>query len=500
MNDDKNKNGTVKKQREAKKFAIDVTWVFSSVLIGLFTGLIFKILLGNYFGAKGLGLFSMVAILTAFATIIGNFGVPAALVKFISEHQENKKKVNELISCGLINAFLLGLVFTFLFIILSDYFAALFNMPELSFLLKVVSIMFPFLLVNDIFSGIYNGFRWMNKYTYFMTIRKTGLLIIAWIFILFGFSVIAAILAMVIKELVLFVINIILIRNYKIKILFKGHFTVSKELFNFSKYLFFTYQVGYVNEHLDMFLIGFFLTDEHVGIYAAAMMIIHFFLTIPEAISRVVLPMTSEYYGKRLKKKIERALNIIMRYSFVIASILGLLIIFFGKLFLRIIFPGHPEFVDAYYPLIILIAGTLIFSIFYCFGGIFTAYGRPDVSLKVAGITGIINFCLNLYLIPIYGLVGGALATSVSYVISSLIFFILLKRMLKISIISNWVIIGLISFYGTIAIFFGLQFLINPYLLIIILFPSYIAVAYFSKIFTQEDMQYLRGIIIKKGK
>jgi len=36
------------------------------------------------------------------------------------------------------------------------------------------------------------------------------------------------------------------------------------ELFNFSKYLFLTYQVGYLNTNLDMFLIGYFLTDEHV--------------------------------------------------------------------------------------------------------------------------------------------------------------------------------------------------------------------------------------------
>jgi O-antigen/teichoic acid export membrane protein len=437
-------------------------------------------------------------VLTTIAAIVGDFGVPAALVKFISEHQDNKKKVNKFISCGLINAFFIGLTLTFIFFIFSDSIAKVFNMPELAQMLKIVSVIFPFILLNDVFIGIFNGYRWMKKYTFLIIVQRVGFIFIAWFLILLGWDVIATIYAMVLKEIATLIFILILIRNYEIKIQIKGHLAKSKELFGFSKYLFLSFQVGFFNTNLDIFLIGYFLTDEHVGIYAVAVMIARFFLTIPEAISRVVLPMTSEFYKKKYYKKIENALMLIMRYSFIIASILGLLIIFFGKLILRLVFPSHPEFLDAYIPMVILIVGTIVHSIVYSIGGLFIAIGRPDTYLKIVSISTFINFCLNISLIPRYGIVGGALATSTSFFASFILFYVWVKRIEKIDINFTWLITAFPIFLSLVIIFLIGQSILNPYLMVIFLFPIYIIIIFLSKLITQRDIQFVKEIIIKK--
>jgi stage V sporulation protein B len=484
--------------RPAKKFAIDVSWVFGSTIISLIAGIILRLLVGNYFGPKGLGLFAMVLVLTAVAGIFGDFGVPAALVKFISEHLENKKRVNRLISCSFINSLIIGISLTVFFYIFSGYIANLFNMPELSDMIKVVSFMFPFLIINDTFIGIFNGHRWMKKYTFLILVRRVGLIFITIFLILLGWGVIATIYALVIKEIAALITNIFMIRKFKIKFILKGHFKETKKLFKFSQYLVLAEGIFYFNTYLDTFFIGFFLTDEHVGIYAIATLIAHFFLAIPSSISRISYPTTSNLYAKKDYKRIKKVLNLCMRYSFIIISILGLLAIFFGKLILRIAFPGQPDFQLAYYPMIILIIGVTIRTVFFSIENIFSSANRPDIFLKIGGIGSIFNIILNALLIPIYGLIGGALATSVALSISSFLVFYYLKRMKNIRISINWIIIALPLYFIIIISFLFLQNFINPYLLTIIFFPLFIIFLYLGKIITPGDTQYLREILSKR--
>jgi stage V sporulation protein B len=226
-------------------------------------------------------------------------------------------------------------------------------------------------------------------------------------------------------------------------------------------------------------------------------MIVRFFLAIPHSVNRISYPMASELWSKKKYNLIGRVLNICMRYSFVIVTILGLLIIFFGKLIIKFAFPGHPEFLLAYIPLIILIISATIRSTVLSISGIFAASGRPDITLKIGIITASFNITLNIILIPYYGINGAALATAIAMAISSLIMFVWLKKINEISLDLNWFIIGFPLFFIIIIIYFLLQDFFNPYLLTIFLFPTYIIIIYIVKIFTQEDTQYLKETLFK---
>ena len=289
-----------------------------------------------------------------------------------------------------------------------------------------------------------------------------------------------------------------LMKRKSIKIQLKNYFSESKKIIKFSSHLLLANSIGYLNTHLDMLLIGYFLTDEKVGIYAVAVMLARFLLMIPQAIQRISYPLTAEQYGKKNIKQIEKLINILMRYTFVIISILGLITIFFGEFLIHLMYPRHTIFLNAFFPMVILIIGFSLYSISVSIGGTFTALGKPDITLKLRSLAVVGNILLNIYLIPIYGLIGGAIATAISVNISMCFNFYILKNKMDYRINFTWMIVGISSFIIIILIYFTFYNLINPYILSVILFGVYVIIIFVGKIVTQKDTHFFQKIILKK--
>ena len=69
-------------------------------------------------------------------------------------------------------------------------------------------------------------------------------------------------------------------------------------------------------------------------------------------------------------------------------------------------------------PFVILAIGTVAFGIYYFFTGYFYYYKKTSFLAALTVCVAIINFIISYTLIPIYGINGAALGTSISYVIA----------------------------------------------------------------------------------
>ena len=69
-------------------------------------------------GADDLGLYRMANTIFGTIMLFVTIGVPVAIVKYVAEFRDNDKKLEQIVSAGLITSFLLGL-FSFIFIYLS---------------------------------------------------------------------------------------------------------------------------------------------------------------------------------------------------------------------------------------------------------------------------------------------------------------------------------------------------------------------------------------------
>ncbi len=181
-----------------------------------------------------------------------------------------------------------------------------------------------------------------------------------------------------------------------------------------------------------------------------------------------------------------------MKYCTVILVLIGLGVSFFANDIITIIF--KPDFVSAVLPLQILLIGTVIRgSIAQPIGGSLTGIGRPELTLKIIAIIAAINLTLDIILIPQIGIVGAAIATTISLAGGAFVNLGLVVKHLSIKIDYKWFlgILGVVLF-ATILFKFGIVF-VNPFLVggaILISYPFLV----FRFFLTKEDKDIFKSL------
>ncbi|MFX0140895.1 MAG: polysaccharide biosynthesis C-terminal domain-containing protein, partial [Candidatus Hodarchaeota archaeon] len=117
--------------------------------------------------------------------------------------------------------------------------------------------------------------------------------------------------------------------------------------------------------------------------------------------------------------------------------ILGLIIGFGTKEIIFLVFDEGFDY--SIIPLQILLFGAVIRgSITQPIGGSLTGIGRPDLVLKTTLIMAFSNLSLGVLLIPRYGIIGAAIATSLALIIGSLLYLFLVIRYLSFDFDYLW--------------------------------------------------------------
>jgi O-antigen/teichoic acid export membrane protein len=98
---------------------------------------------------------------------------------------------------------------------------------------------------------------------------------------------------------------------------------------------------------------------------------------------------------------------------------------------------GHPvivgafgaQFAGAYLPLLSLLPGLVCLGLVRVCGGAVIRAGQPHRFVLINGVSLACNAGLNAWWIPLWGLVGAALASTVSYALSAFLFLYWTSRL-----------------------------------------------------------------------
>jgi O-antigen/teichoic acid export membrane protein len=169
---------------------------------------------------------------------------------------------------------------------------------------------------------------------------------------------------------------------------------------------------------LDSIMIGGIMGSYYVGLYAASLKITsaHFFISTIIVVSIFpALLEIKEFSAKEYKRRIGQIFSFLFYLNLIVAVILYFLAdIFIAKLY-------GDDFATSS-SLIILQSCSIIFaSIGFFYQQILIGENKGGVALYRSIFGLVINFILNYTLIPIYGLVGAALALLISQIISNYI-------------------------------------------------------------------------------
>ena len=202
-----------------------------------------------------------------------------------------------------------------------------------------------------------------------------------------------------------------------------------KKLFKFSAPLLISGIIGTLLGWADTGLLGYYMTDFEVGLYNAALPTAMLILLPHKAIGSLAISSFSEL-KERNNEKIEDSLQTATRWVFSLVFPTFLILMLFSEQVLQILWGS--QYTQASLALSILAGGYLIDALVGRVGSFLNSKGYTQYILynNIAALT--LNITLNILLIPIYGIIGAAIATTTSTILTNLLMFLEVWRKEKI--------------------------------------------------------------------
>lgn len=163
---------------------------------------------------------------------------------------------------------------------------------------------------------------------------------------------------------------------------------------------------------IDQVMIKNMLGNEEAGIYAVAAKLSEFWYFIPSIICASVFPAILN--AKKTAEALYRSrLANLYSLMFYISGTIALGTTLFARPIIDILFGG--QYLGAIITLRIYVWGGIASSVTCALGYYLISINKTRVNAIATAVGAFANVCLNLFLIPMYGIAGGALATFISY-------------------------------------------------------------------------------------
>ena len=165
--------------------------------------------------------------------------------------------------------------------------------------------------------------------------------------------------------------------------------------------------------NFDILLLNPLAGSTQAGFYKAALTVVQMLWLVPFAVQTLLVYSTSEHWAKENYTAIERISGQTTRYTLLLTLLLALGLAALAKVFMQLYF-GDP-YSASVLPLLVLLPGTVAYAVARPISGIELGRRSPVPPVVGTATAAITNIGLNIILIPSFGMVGAAVATSVSY-------------------------------------------------------------------------------------
>lgn len=414
---------------------------FKDIIIGGFYSLGAKIwfviaslltqfIISRYYGAALVGKIAIINNMIHVLTIFTVFGFNISILKHIPDHKvrfsfSSALKVYSKIS-KIIFAFSMISVIVVFF--LAEYIAIhIFNKSDLTIFIRIGSVfILPYSLKVFYDSG-FKAFKKVKKLAQIVTISNTLKILLVGLCAYFALNEIYPFVFVFLALLITATGGYFYFKK-NIFSKFDSNENIKNEsykaLFLFSLPMVFIATSNLLNHNINILILGRYMTAENVGYFNIASKftgLISFGLL---AVNSVAAAKFSEYYSKKDFKGLKKTARMATLPIFFIAFPLTLGFIIFGKFILSLY---GLAFTIAYPALVLLSIGKLIKVSTGSVGWLLNMSGNHKTYMIIIIISTIFNIAFNFILIPIYGLVGAAIATMASDILTNITALILVR-------------------------------------------------------------------------
>lgn len=188
-------------------------------------------------------------------------------------------------------------------------------------------------------------------------------------------------------------------------------------------------------KNTDLFMLGIMKGMDEVAWYRVSVQISLLMAFGLEVITLVVAPYFVRFYKRGDKKNLKRTFIASVLASISVAFPVFLVFVFFGEGLIELAF--GKEYIDSYYPLMILAVGQLFNVVVGPAGYLLSMAGFEKDTAKVMVWASILNILFNLLLIPQIGMIGAAASSAICLAIWNIWVVVVLRKRVGISPLGN---------------------------------------------------------------
>lgn len=491
----------------AQRAVRGLSLVFITGLFVSFLAYLLRVGLAHTLSLADFGLFYAVLTVILLFLTFRDIGLRNASVKYIA-HYMAKKAYGSVKSVILISVTIQGalsLLLTLLFFFSAPLLAQhYFHIASAELLVRVLSILFisNFLFMNS--RSILRGFQNMKWFSVADPVRIITIIGTFLVLYLNGFTILGAAIAYIAGDIMAFLVILFPLNKYLY--IFRQSATnlreTTREMISYSLPVMFTGVGEKILGYVDVVLLTTLASIEAVGIYNVVLPTALFFLALTSATTTIVFPLISELWSKKDHTRIYHGMDILYRYILAVAVPAILVITVFAELFLRLLFGA--EFVAGTLAFQILLGGVIFFVIAKINYAALSAVDNPGTVTKITLITGGLNIILNLILIPMFGIVGAAIATTSSFVFTFILSSVSISQKVKMKLpVTKWVftLISSIVFVAIVAYVKHLLQLWWPFEFVISVIPAgviYLAIIFVLRVVSIREFKEFTTHLLPK--
>lgn len=396
---------------------------FAGTVFTAAAGYLFKVYLARVLGAEALGVYTLGMTIIGFAGIFGGLGLPQAAVRFVASYAATGKAQElrgfVLRSLGLLLA--ANVVLSFVVILGGPWIAEHFyHTPALERYLWLFALIMVFGALTAFFGQVLQGYKDVSRRTVITNFIGTPLMMLLTVaLVAFGHGLGGYIFAQVLSAAVVLVV--LVIAAWKLSPAAARHWAgplppLARDVLSFSVAVFGIVMLEFLLAQVDKILIGVYINAREVGIYAVAMAIVAFVPIALQSVNQIFTPTIADLHSRGERELLGRLFQTLTKWVFAFTLPLATVVIAFAKPLMGIF---GPDFLEGWPVLVVGVLGQLINCGTGPVGYLLLMSGNQRRLIKVQTTMTAVMILLDVALIPRWGIMGAALASATTMVLSN---------------------------------------------------------------------------------
>ncbi len=385
------------------------------------------------FGASLYGLYSVSLSIVFLIGSLFNLGMDNAMVRYTSIYQskrQNSSLRGLMLFCTSIAGFT-GLLGALLLFFLAPWLAHINHQTELVPIMQLMAPMIPLLCLQDIWYGALQGFKaFKGRIIAERLLPPIVLILLIGAALLLAPTAPSLVLASTISMLTGTLASLFFVLRTLNKIM-RGEAERYElgEWFSFATFNFLTAITEIILESIDTLLLAIFVVaSTSIGYYTAAVKFSDFIAMPLFSLNTMFAPTIAELHSKNEQKKLTTMFQVVTRWTITFSLPIFCVVTIFSKPLLGL---SGSTFSEAWPLLVVSAIGTLFNAATGSTGYMLLMTGHERLSFINSLASVVLNILCSLWLIPLYGAMGVAIATSAILILMNFVRLIEVRIILK---------------------------------------------------------------------